>query len=268
MNTQILVAIVTLVTVSACNKGPNFSQLCKDHPEICAEFTEDSWCKKERIAVGVANMEHKLAPKDDVTMFNQLIAYENYDKCISHAAKIEHIKLKEKKTRRINNMMKARLRLEEISQRSKNSNHPRLLYYHWTRHLDESALERFLALEGTSELETAESQFELATYYIKIDPDKTLQLLFHSLELLEEDTKVNVDIFKSLSSIFSKKRQHQQAYIWLKVLSLYEPEDPALSPNTISNFRATHQLDYSFLDKVAEATVEKIDSGRFKPPKY
>lgn len=268
MNTRIIAVVITFFTVSACNKGPNFSQLCKDHPEICAEFSEDSWCKKERIAVGAANLENKLAPNEDITLFNQLIAYEKYEKCISHAAKIEHIKLKEKKTRRIDNMMKARARLEELSELSKNSNHPRLLYYHWTRHLDEGALNRFLALEGTKELETSESQFELATYYIKVDPDKTLQLLFHSLELSKEGDIVNLDIFKSLSSIFSKKRQQQQAYIWLKVLSLYEPEDPALSPNTLTNFKATHKLDYEFLDKVADATVEKINTGNFKPPKF
>ena len=115
---------LSVFTLTACNKGPNFSQLCKDHPEICAEFTEDSWCKKERIAVGVANLDYKLTPDKDITMFNQLIAYENYDKCISHAAKIEHIKLKEKKTRRIDNMMKARARIEEISALSKDSEHP------------------------------------------------------------------------------------------------------------------------------------------------
>ena len=36
-------------------------------------------------------------------------------------------------------------------------------------------------MEGSAALETPESQFNLATYYIKRDPDKTLDLLFHAL---------------------------------------------------------------------------------------
>ncbi|WP_286272907.1 DUF2989 domain-containing protein [Thalassotalea hakodatensis] len=263
-----LVVFTAFLYLSACDSGPNFATLCKENPEICEEFTEDSWCKRERIAVGVANVEAKLSPNNDLPKFNQLIAYEGYEKCISHAAKIEHIKLKEKKTRRINNMILARARIEELTQSTKSSEHPRLLYYHWTRELDEQALEKFLALEGTKALETSESQYELATYYIKRDPTKTLQLLFRSLELLEDSTDINDEVFKSLSSIFAKKNKAKQAYIWLKVLSLYDPEDPVLNHNALENYIATHDLDYEFLDQVAEATLNKIESLQFIAPKF
>lgn len=263
-----LTVFTVLFLITSCDSGTNFAALCKDNPEICQEFTEDSWCKRERIAVGIANVDAKLSPTDDLPKFHQLIAYEGYEKCISHASKIEHIKLKEKKTRRINNMMHARARIDEISEQTKNSNHPRLLYYHWTRHLDERALEKFLSLEGTKEMETSESLYELATYYIKRDPAKTLQLLFHSLEVLDSSEDINDEVFKSLSSIFAKRNEPKQAYIWLKVLSLYDPEDPVLAHNALENYIATHKLDYEFLDQVAEATLNKIESLEFKKPKF
>lgn len=267
MKTSILPVGILITSLTACDSAPNYAQLCEDNPKICQEFHEDSWCKKERIQVGTANLAHKSKP-EDLQKFHQLIAYENYDKCVTHASKIEHIKLKEKKTHRINNMMKARARFEEISELTVNSEHPRLLYFHWTRFLNEKALGKFLALEGTGALETPESQFELATYYTKIDQNKTLQLMFHSLELYKPESEIYNEVFKALSSIFADKEQAKQAYIWLKVLSLYDEEDPDIGENTLDNYATSHQLDVEFLDKVAESTLEKITMHTFVPPKF
>lgn len=256
-----------LILLIGCDSGPNYAQLCEDNPKICKEFYDDSWCKRERIKVGLANIAHKNIPNDD-HKFDQLIAYEHYEKCVTHAAKIEHIKLKEKKTRRIDNMMKARARLEEIANQTIDSEHPRLLYYHWTRFLNEESLAKFLALEGSGKLETPESQFELATYYTKIDQDKTLQLLFHSLELYKENDEINNEVFKALSSIFDDKNEPKQAYIWLKVLQLYTPDDEHLTDDTLVNYVNNHHLDKEFLDQVAITTLEKIKSLTFTTPKY
>lgn len=267
MKISVLIVSVITFVLTACDTGPNYAQLCNDNPEICEEFHDDSWCKKERIEVGLANIDFKATPKD-LQMFRQLIAYENYEKCVSHAAKIEHIKLKEKKSRRIENMMKARKKLEEIAELTKDSEHPRLLYYHWTRFLNEESLAKFLALEGTGALETPESQFELATYYTKIDQNKTLQLLFHSLELYQGTGEINHEIFKALSSIFADKKEVKQAYIWLKILQLYDPEDPDIGENTLDNYANSYKLNRKFLDKVAETTLTKIQSATFEPPKF
>lgn len=267
MKQYLLLLFCCTYLLSGCDSKPTLAQICKNNPEICNEFNEDSWCKKERISVGISNYAHITEP-NDLNKFNQLIAYEDYAKCVSHSAKIEHIKLKGKKTKRIDNMMKAKGRVEEISKQTEDSEHPRLLYFHWTRYLNEEALNKFLALEGTKALETPESQYELATYYTKIDLDKTLQLLFHALELYKIDEEINDDIFKSLSSIFAQKEEAKQAYIWIKVLSLYDPEDPDLGENSLNNYVNTYQLDQIFLDQVAEATLEKVLNGTFVAPKF
>ena len=255
------------VSVTGCDNGRNFASLCEQYPDICNEFEEDSWCKKERIQVGYANLTDVEQPSE-INKFHRLIAYEDYSKCMAHASKIEHIKLKEKKTKRINNWMKAQERIEQLSKETENMSHPRLLYYHWTRHLNEEALEKFLALEGTDALENPDSLFELATYYVKRDPDKTLGLLYHALELYQPDEKINVEIFKSLSSIFADKQETKQAYIWLKILALYQPDDKDLSINTLTSYVMQHNLEQDFLDKVAAATLAKIKDGKFKAPKY
>lgn len=70
---------------------------------------------------------------------------------------------------RINNVVNAKNKIKEISENTVNSKHPNLLYFHWTRYLNNDALKTFLALEKTQQLETPNLQFNLATYYAKRD---------------------------------------------------------------------------------------------------
>ena len=262
----ILPAFTALLLIG-CDSGPNFAKLCEENPEICAEFQEDSWCKKERIDVGLANIAH-LKNQQDSQKYQQLIAYESYDKCVTHAVKIEHVKLKEKRTRRIENMMKARDKISTLAEQTARSNHPRLLYFHWTRFLSEPHLEKFLALEGTKALETTESQYDLATYYAKRDQKKTLQLLFKALTLYDNKNEINDDIFKSLSTIFAEKNEFKQAYIWLKVLHLHDPQDRDLSKDTLTRYVAEHKLNAEYLDKVATSTLNHVLEMSFKAPNF
>lgn len=267
MKLYLLLTLLLLTLVSGCDNSKKFAQLCEENPEVCYEFHEDSWCKKERIQVGMAHLDLVAQPQD-LQKFHLLIAYEAYEVCVFHAAKIEHIKLKEKRTKRIENMMKAREKIQQLSDDTVNSEHPRLLYYHWTHNLDEAALAKFLALEGSPELETPESQHELATYYVKRDLNKTLQLLFHALELYQVGDEINVEIFKSLSSIFAETQNEKQAYIWLKVLQLYAPEDTDINDKTLIDYVKKFDLNSDFLNKVAQSTIEKIKKAQFKTPQY
>ena len=255
------------ISLSGCDTGPDLAKICNESPELCNDFHEDSWCKRERANMIVARNRLKLADKD-VNKYRLLLGYEDYAKCMSHASKIEHIKLKNKKRSRVDNVVKAKQKIKEMSDETKNSMHPELLFYHWSRYLNEAALENFLKLEGMPALENPESQFNLATYYIKRDPDKTLSLLFRSLELLKADQTVNKEVFKSLTTIFTDQNEYKQAYIWLKVLNLYDPEDTSISEKTLEKYSLGYDLDAKFLNQVAAATLEKIEAGTFEAPKH
>ena len=256
-----------IVMLSACDSRPSFTTLCEENPEICQEFTKDTWCKNERIQVGYANWEHKKKPHD-LAKYNQLIAYEKYEKCIAKASLIEHIKLKEKTTKRINNLAIAKQKIKRISEITQYSEHPRLLYYHWSRYLNKDALQKLLALENTPSLETPESQFELATYYAKRDPTKTIGLLYHSLELIQAEQEINVEVFKAIATYFTDIQEPKQTYIWLKVLRLYAPDDQDIKQKTLEGYINDYDLDGKYLDKIASATLKKIQSGKFIAPKY
>jgi len=260
-----IATILPFCTLMACDKGPNFAELCQEHSDICQEFQEDSWCKRERIQVGVANLAEKLASNDS-NKFQQLIAYEGYEKCMEHAAKIEHIKLKVKKTIRVNNILKAQEKIEEISNATRTSEHPDLLYFHWSRYLNEHALNKFIALEGSEILEKPNRQVNLASYYAKRDANKTLSLLYHALELYPSDASLDTEIFKSIASVFADKKEHKQAYIWSKILHLYSPDDTNITSKGLDNYIKAYNLDDKFLDKVAITTLKNITAGKFKSP--
>jgi len=260
-------ATFSIFILSSCGNGPDLSSICSDHPEMCAELTEDSWCRRERADTIFNNYSLK-TKKGDKQKYDLLISYEHYAACVSHAAKIEHIKLKYKKTLRLANLETAKARIKQLSDETVESNHPELLFYHWSRYLNERALEQFLSKEGSAELETPESQFNLATYYIKRDPQKTLDLLFHALELVKPNQDINNEIFKSITTIFTDKKEYKQAYIWLKILNLYSPKDEDINIQALENFSRAYNLDAKFLDKVAEATLDKIQDGVFKAPKH
>jgi len=264
---KIIMPVVCCIALFACDSGPKLSDLCKNEPRMCKEFKEDSWCKKERKATLFAAVSLK-ATDADQDKYDLLVAYELYSKCVKFSTQIEHIKLKQKKTDRVSNYVNLQKRISALSDDTIDSNHPSLVFYHWTRHVDEGALKKFLAMEGSAVLETSSAQFNLATHYIKRDTDKTLKLLFHALELHEVGDKINTEIFKSLTTIFTDKKKYKLAYIWLNVLRLYDDENQVVIEETLLNFGETYDLDTEFLNKVAENTLKKIENKRFKAPRH
>ncbi|MBA6251755.1 MULTISPECIES: DUF2989 domain-containing protein [unclassified Colwellia] len=262
-----IIAYFSLIfLLTACDSKPNFAELCESNSEICNEFQEDSWCKRERITVGFSNLEEKLA-SSDLHKYHQLIAYEDYAQCMVHASKIEHIKLKHKQTMRVDNAIQAQNRIKEISKETITSDHPHLLYYHWSRYINEESLNKFLAQEGTKALENSRSQYNLATHYTKKDPKKTLTLLYRALQLYQPDQKINAEIFQSIATIFIEKQDVKKAYLWLRILRLHSPENKEVTEKSLNNYVVGYKLNKTLLDKIANITLDKIEAGTFESPK-
>lgn len=262
-----LIAGVCLIPLYGCDNGPKVSEICQEHTKICADLQEDNWCRKERREV-LVNYDKLNKDSQDNNKYALLLTYETYAKCMDKASLIEHKKLKEKKSIRINNAINAKSRIKEMSLETSNSENALLLYYHWSRFNDKTALNKLLALEGTSEVETPDTQFNLATYYVKRNPAKTLTFLFHALELYKPEEPINIEIFKSLTTLFSEQGKYKHAYIWLKVLELYAPSDKEFNKQALEQYIRQHKLNKDFLDQVAESTLDNILEGTFVTPKH
>lgn len=259
--------VFILFLLFSCDSSKSLAELCEDNPQICQEFGEDSWCKRERIDVALARIALK-NQQQDLQKFQLLVAYEGYVKCMSLASEIQHIKLKEKTTLRKNNLLKAKAQLSELSTQTVDSKHPHLLFYHWSRELNENSLAQFIALEDSIELENAISQYHLASYYSKKDLNKTLKLLFHALELHQPTEKLIPEVLQTLATIFTNKDKPKQAYIWLKTYQLVVNNNNNQIELALEKLAKNNNLDVDFLDKVAESTLTKIEHGKFKAPKY
>ena len=259
--------IILVLSLNGCNDSVNLVQLCNKNEEICNEFGHDSWCKTQRIEVALSRINVK-NNNLDADKYTLLVAYEGYIKCMSLASQIQHIKLKEKTTLRKNNLLKAKVNLSLLAEQSVNSKHPHLLYYHWSRNSNELALQEFLKLEGTPILENSTAQLHLATYYIKRDSKKTLGLLYRALELHQPGTELSTEIVQTLVTIFTKKRQYKQAYIWLRIYQLLQDKPNEMIETSLSSYQRVNTLDADFLDKVAKATLAKIEAGQFVSPSY
>lgn len=259
--------ILLVLFISACDDKVDIPKLCIDNKEICDEFGQDSWCKRERINVALSRIEVKM-DNLDADKYKLLVAYEGYIKCMSLASQIQHIKLKQKTTLRKQNLLKAKANLSLLAEQITNSKHPHLLYYQWSRESNDLALAEFLKLEGSPVLENSTAQFHLATYYIKHDSKKTLGLLYRALELHEPGTVLSAEILQTLSTIFTKNKQYKQAYIWLRTYQLSESSSDELIEMSLQNYQQTHALDADFLDKVASSTLDKIEAGTFTSPSY
>ena len=261
---RLIYLLICLFTLG-CDNNASFAQICENYQQACQEFQQDTWCKKERVQLVFAHVAFANR-QGDKEKFNTLMAYEDYEKCVTNVAGIDHIKFKEKKTKRIENMLKARHKIELLSNETVDSNYPSLLYYHWTHHLNKQSLATFLALEGDPIMDNPTSQYELATYYAKRDINKTISLLYRALELYQVGETINVEIFKSLTSIYAKMGDSKQAYIWLKVLTLAAPKDKQINHTNLQRYQDNSNLDQRFLDKVARALLENIKKAKFVAP--
>ena len=102
------------------------------------------------------------------------------------------------------------------------------MYYHWSRNNDQSALTKLLALEEKQDkrvTEDAEMQFFLASYYVKFDDEKTIDLLYKTLELNKAGEAPNPEIYPTLVSLFYKHEKYKHAYTARSTIIRYEDVD-------------------------------------------
>lgn len=205
------------VNLTSCSKGKSIAEICEDRPELCEKFTGGGHCNEERSDLIYRRYDEFRLPSDR-NRYKLLVSLEDYTDCIALASQIEHIKLKEKKTERMIGYLAAIDETKRVSNLTRASDDPYLLFYHWSRNANNQALEKFLALEGTNTLENTTLQYFLATYYSKKDTEKTIALLKYSLELRQSEAdELHTEVLHTLSSLYFQKDDLFQAYIWAKI---------------------------------------------------
>ncbi len=263
---KVLGVLAPLLLLAACDSGITIYDICQQNPELCARFPGGGHCNESRSKVLMDGWAESRLPSD-ANRYNMLISLEHYNACIELASKIEHIKLKEKKTQRIEGYLESIKEIKRLSEATRTSDYPHLLYYHFSRNGDQRALDKFLALEAEGKLNSAELQYGLATYYTKRDPEKARDLLLKALALHKPDVeRLNPEIFIALTNDHYNRDELKSAYIWARISEMAGLTNIKMKQLELE--LEARNLSKDRLDDIAETTWDQLNSGTFKQPSF
>ncbi len=258
----VTLSILCLSLVGCFENRKNTEQLCEDNPALqCQRLNvDDGQCRVPRTDL----IWHRFERIKNPTPSNQIEEYNllgKYKKCLELASQIQAIDQTELKERRFHALVNAGEDMEKVVAELKRSQTPEALYFLWSRTGSDSARRQFLQLEGSPELDTAEMQYALATFYTSRNNQKTHDLLIRSLELTNRDN-INTEVFKTLASTTYQMKRKEHAYIWAIVANQFGV--PIASESELHLLYGFEKSKYKQLALEAEKLKDAIESGKFR----
>lgn len=254
--------LATMVALTGCfETRKNTEQLCADTPNLQCERLNvgDGQCRVPRTDL----IWHRFDVIKEPTDINKVKEYEltfAYKRCLELASQIQPIDQTGLKQKRFDALINAGEDLETIINTLKQSKSPQALYFLWSQTGNDDAKRAFLQLEGKPELETAEMQYALATFYTGRDQEKTLELLLHSLEL-SNSNDLRAQVLQSLASTTHKLGMKEHAYIWAKVA--HEFDIPIAAENELQLLYGFDKDKSEQLQETADTIADAVEDGVF-----
>ncbi len=260
---KILICLALLFSLSGCLENrKNTDKLCADNPSLQCERlnVDDGQCRLPRTDL----IWHRFDVIKDPSVSNKIEEYRltsDYRRCLELASQIQTIDQTELKQKRVNALVNAGEDMKRLVTELEQNRTPESLYFLWSQEGDNKARREFLQLEGKPELETAELQYALATFYITRDRAKTIQLLNHALEL-SSPGNLNIEIIKSLASSYHGAGDTERAYVWAMVGKEFDV--PIASQSELALMYGFDDAKFERLDDIAESVVEAINKGEYR----
>lgn len=254
--------LLSSVTLLGCFEGRmNTKQLCDKYPDLRCEYLnmEDGQCRVFRTDL-VWHRKIVMDDPSDINLIKEFNLVTEYHKCLELAAQIEPSKAGNKKEERFKALMHTIDEEKRILDELDNHNSPEALYFLWTQGKN-SAVKKFLALEKSGALNTAELQYALATYYITRDKVKTDKLLNNALKLSGKKD-IDINIFESLASVNHSLKRRERAYVW--VLVGREFGVPVASDRDLMVLYQFTDEQKEQLEVTAENIIDSIKDGNYQ----
>lgn len=263
---RLLSSLSLLILLSACGeKELNITQVCQDKPGLCTDLVEDGHCRVERSETILARFGEQKLPSD-ANKYRLLLDFEKYSKCMELAKGIEHIKLKEKTTARVNSYMVSLNEIKRLTDETVTSDYPGLLYYHWSRHQSQTHLEKFEQAAKAGQLNTPDLKFALARYYIEKDKKLAITTMLDALKLYKAGDVVDTDIYTSLTTLYFKQNKLAESYHWALVAQAAGVE--RIEFDMILKSAKDNALDKDKIETLADETIASLELGQFKAPVF
>lgn len=254
-------AIVWLLQLSG-NRRIEIGQLCQDNPAHCTGLI-DGWCQSEQAALVKARVGDSQQP-DDHSLYQHLLAADDYEACIERVAAIEPLREPWLKSARVESWLSVQQERKALLQRLQTHHEasPWLLFYRWTRLRDTGAKSRLLALDRRGRLDTSEFRLISAYLYVNFDKATAMKRLESVLQEHPPLTPVDVEIPQQLASYFFEQNMVRRGYLWAQVARRLAPErvtlDRVLDPDELT-FEERHVLD-----TMAKKVLSQITLGRYR----
>lgn len=261
-NVKTLVFLSLPLILSGCFENRrNTEQLCADNPGLRCERlnVDDGQCRIPRTDLIWQRFEVQKNPSVDNKIHEYQLVSE-YRKCLELAAQIQPLAQTELKQNRFSALMHSGEELQRLVDELHKMRTPDSLYFLWSQTGDTQARREFLQMEGQPQLDTAEMQYALATFYTTRDREKTIQLLNRALEL-SKGQPINTEIFKSLASTYQVLDDKEHAYVWAMVGKEYGV--PLASKAELDLLYGFEQQKFERLEELAADVVNAIDDGQF-----
>jgi len=260
--TRIWIFAAGLMLAGCGESETTLLQLCQENKQMCEQLWDDSHCKAERRTVLFSRVSEAKLPSDN-HKYQLLMDFEKYQKCMEVAAGIEHIKLKEKTTARLDNVLFAQQEIKRLSDETVASPDPGLTFWHWSRNHSSEHQAKFLQSARNGELKRPELLLAYGQYMKDRQPDEAITNLLAALKAYRAGDKVDPDIYTGLTSIYFKKKNYPACYLWALVAEQAGVE--RIEFQVIVKDLA-EQVDRAKLKELASQTLQSIEAGQFKAP--
>lgn len=253
--------LITLLLNGCLENRNNTDKLCNDNPELQCEKlnVNDGQCRLPRTDL----IWHRFEVLKSPTVDNKLEEYRLvalYRQCLELATQIHVLNDPLLTQRRVNALVHSGEELDRLTEELREMRTPRALFFLWSQTGDNIARREFLRLEGSPELDTAEMQYALATFYISRDREKTIELLTRSLEL-SPPRSINTEIFQSLASTHQALGNQKLSYLWAMVGAQFDV--PIASSAEMALIYPFNPDQFRHLDTLANQLARNIRRGEF-----
>lgn len=309
--------LLVMFLLSGCDtekKEISLFEICNESGSLCEKLAVDSRCKALRRDV-IINSYYARKEQDEAKKggkeYNVLVSLEEFVNCSEKATFIEYNYNKFKKEDQLNNRTKplteeeiqarknfkdslkerentrrknyifANYMLRGMNQRTKESNDPFLLYWHWSRNGSEEAIKKLEEKVEKNEIKSYRMKFYLSQYYIKFDEEKSYELMMSSLENLPKEEYTNKEtskkihetkmegmsihfsILRQFTDYYYQKGDYVKSYIFAKLLKM-KNDNTANVLDIIKYFENENKSSISYIENKVEEINEALEEGKFK----
>lgn len=239
------------------------AEYCSRDPHICLDIPDEGWCTLKRDDLIRARWYAKHEPSDK---YNYLLlnSMQNYQKCMTIAARIEPIKNKVRKTIRTEALLNI---TQEIHQRQQDILKKRdlfSLYYRWSQLGDNDAKEMFLNRETQPQMNDPILKYALASLYNQSNPQKSLLLLQQSLASYTKQWPIPNYLLEAITTEHMRLKQYEQAYIWSLVLKRLG--DVNTNVEQIKRYKHFSEEQIDNFEDQAKKLAKDIKNRQYQPP--